>query len=44
MDLKCPKCGKNFSTKEEMVEHTKTHLSGNEQNKVPPADLTRIHI
>ncbi len=25
MDLKCPKCGKTFSTKEEVVEHAKVH-------------------
>ena len=25
MDLKCPKCGKTFSTKEEMAEHVKVH-------------------
>ena len=25
MDLKCPKCGKTFSKKEEMVEHAKVH-------------------
>jgi len=25
MDLKCPKCGKTFSNKEEMVEHAKVH-------------------
>ena len=25
MDLKCPKCGKVLSSKEEMVEHTKVH-------------------
>ena len=28
MDLKCPKCGKTFSTKEEMVEHMKVHAKG----------------
>ena len=25
MDLKCPKCGKTFSTKEDMAEHVKVH-------------------
>jgi hypothetical protein len=25
MDLKCPKCGKVLSTKEEMFEHAKVH-------------------
>ena len=25
MDLKCPKCGKSLSSKEEMAEHTKMH-------------------
>ncbi len=25
MELKCPKCGKKLSSKEEMVEHAKTH-------------------
>ena len=25
MDLKCPKCGKTFSNKEEMVEHAKVN-------------------
>ena len=25
MDLKCPKCGKVLSSKEEMAEHAKVH-------------------
>lgn len=25
MELKCPKCGKSFSTKEQMAEHAKIH-------------------
>jgi len=42
MEIKCPKCGKMLASKEEMIEHQKTHMSGNEQNKVRPADLTEI--